>query len=214
MTAPLTRVERDPAFRLSDEDREQLRRGFDLDALERLLSHVAPEHRARILAAFRIPHGNNRVAELWHLADADLQSLLEEVWAPYWRHMPLDVIAADESGRPGKQVAMARRQNDPLPQDVVLGILAALDARRGDEAFRWIIPEPTTSGADLLAAATDDPAVVKRTVVAVVPEGDAVAHILYREDSRPVRVSTVYRTSEGWRVRLDELLAQLHQSHS
>lgn len=109
---PLVLVRRDAGFRLTELQRRQVRPGFDLDALERLLAHVPAEHRDSLFLAFRAPRGNE-VRELWYLGDPALQELLEQVWAPQWDRVPLAVIEADQSERPGKRVAIERRRARP-----------------------------------------------------------------------------------------------------
>jgi hypothetical protein len=214
MTVPLEKVERDPNFRLTETDRQQLRRFFDLDALERLLSHVPPEHRPEIIQAFQLPT-NNEVRELWYLGDPELQEMLEEVWAPFWQRMPLDAVKADDSERPGKRLAIARRKTHPFPHDVFRAVLAAIDRESWDDVSNWLINPPANDGdlrqsaqafrAGAGAANLRDP-----IVLGAVPEGVEVVHIVYRLGlEAPARVFTVRHTRQGWRLTLPELLAQL-----
>ncbi|HEX8696798.1 MAG TPA: hypothetical protein VF746_30545 [Longimicrobium sp.] len=107
---PTVMVQRDASYRLTETERQQIRRGFDMEALERLLSHVRPEQRDSLLAAFRIPRSGEAFQELWYLGDPGLQEILEEVWAPVWEHRTVEEIEADETDRPGKRLAIARRQ--------------------------------------------------------------------------------------------------------
>jgi hypothetical protein len=109
---PLVMVRRDAGFRLTEVQRQQVRPGFDLDALERLLAHVPAERRDSLFVAFSAPQGNE-VRELWYLGDPALQELLEQVWAPVWDRVPLSVIEADKSERPGKRLAIERRRARP-----------------------------------------------------------------------------------------------------
>jgi hypothetical protein len=106
---PLTMVARDRGFRLSEQERRQIRPGYDVDALERLLAHVEADQREEILECFRIPV-NNETHELWYIGDPGLQELLEEVWAPYWNPSSTRDIEADTSERPGKRIALERRR--------------------------------------------------------------------------------------------------------
>lgn len=106
---PLRAVSPDARFHLTAAQREQVRRGFDVEALERLLARVPPEHRDSVFQAFRVPRGK-QVRELWYIDEPVLQELLGEVWAPTWDRMPLSEVEADSSGRPGKEAAVRRRR--------------------------------------------------------------------------------------------------------
>jgi hypothetical protein len=215
-TLPLTKVERDPDFRLTEGERQRLRRRFDHDALERLLAHVPPERREGILECFRIPEGNE-VRELWFIGAPELQSILDEVWAPIWMGRTVEEIEADETERPGKRLAIERKRRDPDPHVVLLAVLEAMDRERWDEVARWIEP-PSTSMDDLSdLRAHWIPVQRRRTVVNIVPEGEETAHVLYREREQrtdgtwgdgTVRVNTVRRTGQGWRVLMSDLVAQ------
>ena len=108
-------VQHDTSFHLSATERAQIRRGFDVDALERLLASVPTTRREEILSAFRIPTGN-KTEELWYIGDPGLQELLEAVWAPYWDRVPLAQIDKDDSGRPGKRLARERRIKGSINQ--------------------------------------------------------------------------------------------------
>lgn len=106
---PLVMMRGDVTFRLTDAQRDQVRPGFDVDALERLLAHVPAERRDSLFVTFTIPTGNE-VRELWYLGDPALQELLEVVWVPMWDRVPTQVIEADKSERPGKRLAVERRR--------------------------------------------------------------------------------------------------------
>ena len=109
---PLVMVRQDVTFRLTEAQRQQVRPGFDVDALERLLAHVPAERRDSLFVTFTAPTGNE-VRELWYLGDPALQELLEVVWAPMWDRIPTEVIEADKSERPGKRLALERRRPRP-----------------------------------------------------------------------------------------------------
>jgi hypothetical protein len=213
MIAGLEKVERDPSFRLTDDERQQMRRFFDLDALERLLAHLPPDGREEVLRCFRIPL-NNQTYELWYIGDPELQEMLEEVWAPMWERRTAEEIEADDTDRPGKRLALARRRADPHPREILLAVLAAIHEERWDEAFRWIDPSATDDGASeritALRAKTASPAPRNPVILGAAEEGDDMGHIICRlRDSEPARVFTVRRTSRGWRLRYDDLLSQL-----
>lgn len=107
---PLAMVRRDHEFRLSEGERRRVRPGYDVEALERLLSHVQADRREEILECFRIPT-DNVTHQLVYLGDPGLQELLEEVWAPYWERASTEDILADTSDRPGKRIALERRRS-------------------------------------------------------------------------------------------------------
>lgn len=104
----LALVNRDERFHLTATQRHMVRRGFNADALERLLARIPPEHRDSVYQAFAVPRGN-QVRELWYIDDPALQALLEQVWAPVWDGLSIDQIKADRSGRPGRNLAIQRR---------------------------------------------------------------------------------------------------------
>ncbi|HET7231714.1 MAG TPA: hypothetical protein VFJ16_17010 [Longimicrobium sp.] len=98
---------RDESYHLSQSQHDLVRRGFDVNALERLLSHVPVSRREEILSSFLLST-NNEMHELWYIGDPGLQSILEEVWAPTWEHRTAAEIEADRTERPGKRLALAR----------------------------------------------------------------------------------------------------------
>lgn len=105
----------DPTFRLTAEQRAEVRREFDVDALERLLAAIRPDYRNEIYQEF--VHGSSPAPGEWVVPactafdEPQLQALLEEVWLPYW-----DVFDTtgdmdkDETGVPGRELAKARRR--------------------------------------------------------------------------------------------------------
>jgi hypothetical protein len=105
---PLRLEAPDPAFQLSPQDRDELAPGFDADALERLLREIRPDMRGEILAYFQ----KGKTASRGHLVqifDPHLQTILEEVWAPFWENAPDQALDEDWYGMPGREIARARR---------------------------------------------------------------------------------------------------------
>jgi len=104
----------DVHFRLADAERERIIRGYDPDALERLLARITPERRSEILSYFQIPspedHSRTR-GQLIGLNEPELQPLLDEVWAPMWDEVKATDadIAADVFQFPGREIAARRR---------------------------------------------------------------------------------------------------------
>jgi hypothetical protein len=102
----------DPTYRMSADDRDKVMEIFDINALERLISMLAPEDRREILAHFQHPDGDmvDPLPKLVQLGDPDLQAVLEEVWVPYWYTVPPEARYA-ASGIPGRQLALNRMQS-------------------------------------------------------------------------------------------------------
>lgn len=108
LAAPTQGYRIDPALRA------RVFKGFDADALERLLAHVAPERRAEILSYFLVPDNPEPArsrGQLIQIKDPLLQPLLEEVWAPMWDYVgATDAdIEANTYDYPGREIARARR---------------------------------------------------------------------------------------------------------
>ncbi|HSU13262.1 hypothetical protein [Longimicrobium sp.] len=103
----------DAEFRLEANERGKIIRGFDADALERLLASVTPDFRADILSHFQMPAGASaRKGALTEFFDPVLQSILEEVWAPMWHDASDEALDAPdaESHSPGRRLARERRE--------------------------------------------------------------------------------------------------------
>ena len=101
-------------YRIDPALRAKVFTGFDADALERLLAHVAPEHRAEILSYFLVPDDpatTHSRGQLIQIKDPLLQPMLEEVWAPVWDYVgATDAdIEANTYEYPGREIARARR---------------------------------------------------------------------------------------------------------
>ena len=101
------------SYHLSAADRARVVPGFDGDALERLLRMVRPDMRQEILAHFQVPDGTGGrdLGQLVAFHDPQLQSVLEEVWAPMWDHVGAtdEQLEKDVYGWPGREVARQRR---------------------------------------------------------------------------------------------------------
>jgi hypothetical protein len=107
-TIRLTKPDR--AFSLSAEERAQVRQGFDVDALERLLAAVEPGARPIILAGFQYPKERGQSGGVMTaIGDPALQPLLDEVWAPMWERMPAEMLDRSDVRYPGRDLARARR---------------------------------------------------------------------------------------------------------
>lgn len=103
---PLRLEAPDAAFQLTAQDRAELAPVFDADALERLLRELRPDMRGEILAYFQKGKSSGHLVQIH---DPHLQTILEEVWAPYWENAPDEALDADWYRMPGREIAKARR---------------------------------------------------------------------------------------------------------
>lgn len=103
---------------LSAAAREQLRDRIDLSAVDRLLSTLGPEDRARFLLSFedveaaangRTDVETRGVRMIIQFADPERQRLLEQVWAPYWSQLPAAALKDSAYPLAGRSLAAARR---------------------------------------------------------------------------------------------------------
>ena len=103
----------DRDFKLTPEERANVRRGFDVDALERLLAAVEADVRPILLDWFRQPKRGEGEPGVWEtppttMGDPALQPLLDEVWATAWEQYP-ELLDNDNVNYPGKRIAKERR---------------------------------------------------------------------------------------------------------
>lgn len=103
---PLRLEAPDAAFQLAAEERATLAPGFDADALERLLRNIRPDMRDEMLSYFQVGRAHGHLIEIH---DPHLQSILEEVWAPFWENAPDQALDEDWYRMPGREIAKARR---------------------------------------------------------------------------------------------------------
>ena len=109
-------------FRLTAEQRAQVREGFDVDALERLLAHIPVEHRTSIFSLFVKYRPGQPVPLPVEMATPQLQELLDEVWAPRWRGYTIAELEEEERKArqgatvlPGRATAMRRLREGRQP---------------------------------------------------------------------------------------------------
>jgi len=107
----------DAKFHLSVEDRAAVRRGFDADALERLLAHLRPEVRPIVLQQFKYAPPGEFAPLLIQMGDPSLKPLLDEVWAPMWELMPPDALETETKEFPGRELARQRRRATQIKRD-------------------------------------------------------------------------------------------------
>jgi hypothetical protein len=96
----------DPAFHLTPADRASLAPVFDAEALQRLLREIRPDMRTEILSYFKTGASRGHLIEIH---DPHLQTILEEVWAPFWDSAPDQALEEDWYKMPGREIARARR---------------------------------------------------------------------------------------------------------
>jgi hypothetical protein len=108
---PLRLTVADASYRLEASARAKLLPGFDVEALERLLGMVRPDLRQPILRHFQQRARGERLGHLVQVHDAELQAVLEEVWAPMWDEVKATdaQIEANHFGFPGREAAKRRR---------------------------------------------------------------------------------------------------------
>lgn len=101
----------DPGYQMSYADRDKVMNIFDVNALQRLISMLPPEHRAEVLSHFQYPDGDAAPPppKLVSFDDPSLQAVLEEVWVPYWFTLPPSALHTN-SRIPGRQLALLRLQ--------------------------------------------------------------------------------------------------------
>ena len=101
----------DASYRMSDRDKSNVMDIFDLAALERLISMLPPEDRKEVLSHFQYgdPASEYPPPKLVRFHEPELQTVLEQVWVPYWYTMSPDALYSD-SQIPGRQLALARMQ--------------------------------------------------------------------------------------------------------
>lgn len=101
------------SYRLSAEDRAKVIRGFDVEALERLLRRVRPDMRQEVLRQFQLPQPGEPVPlGITEFTEAELNPLLEEVWATMWHDASDDFLAEGVSSMPGRTLAKQRREEE------------------------------------------------------------------------------------------------------
>jgi hypothetical protein len=103
------------SYRLSPDERAKVIAGFDVDALERLLRRVRPDMRQEVLRQFQLPQPGNPVPlGITEFTEAELNPLLEEVWATMWHDASDDFLAEGVSSMPGRSLAKQRREEERL----------------------------------------------------------------------------------------------------
>jgi hypothetical protein len=98
----------DPNFKLTLQERESIRPGFDVDALERLLAAVEAPVRPLILSRFQTTRPGEPSRAWVRMGDPALQPLLDEVWAPMWEQHP-EMLDKETKDFPGREIARQRR---------------------------------------------------------------------------------------------------------
>lgn len=108
----------DPDFRLTAEQRRDIRPLFDGDALETFLAALPAARRADTFDLFRRRNPGESVPLLTDIGGGPLQELLDEVWAPRWLAVP-DLLLTSPSAAsarsyelPGRAAALRRIRSE------------------------------------------------------------------------------------------------------
>lgn len=102
----------DADYHISPQDRENIRPGFDPDALQRLLAMIVPDARPELLRAFQWPAPGVPASNIVKFQDPDLQELLDEVWLPMWEKEIPNAMDNETKEFPGLDLARRRRAGD------------------------------------------------------------------------------------------------------
>ncbi len=112
----------DPDFRLTAEQRRDIRPLFDADALETFLAALPQARRNETFDLFRRRRPGDAVPLLTDVGGGPLQELLDEVWAPRWLASPEQLLDAPPAAGgqsyelPGRAAALRRlraRESNP-----------------------------------------------------------------------------------------------------
>jgi len=101
--------------RLPDEVRARLEGRFDVAAVEELLATMHPDDKHDFLVSIggtrRAPaDGETRdVSVLTRSTNPERQALIDRMWAPYWDHLPPELLDRTDLPYPGRELAKARR---------------------------------------------------------------------------------------------------------
>lgn len=101
--------------RLPAEIRSRLESRFDVAAVEELLGMMAPDEQHEFLesigATVTPPEGGETkdVVVFIHFTDPARQALLDRMWAPFWDHLPPELLDEADLPYPGRELARARR---------------------------------------------------------------------------------------------------------
>jgi hypothetical protein len=101
--------------RLSSQVRARLEGRFDVTALEELLGTMAPRDQQDLLedlgASGSPPAGGEtrNVSVMMRSTDPARQALLDRMWAPFWEHLPPELLDRTDLPYPGRELAKARR---------------------------------------------------------------------------------------------------------
>jgi len=76
-----------PPFKFSSQQRTQVARGLDVDALERLLSRVPVAKREVVRKAFEQPVDSSTALLSVEFGHPEFRALADEVWAPLWESL-------------------------------------------------------------------------------------------------------------------------------
>ena len=107
-------------YRIDPATRARVAPHFDAQALERLVQHLPADAREAFLEHFLVARSVSTdvdgsipdVTVLTRISDPVQQSLLEEVWQPFWRLVPVEALDDPHSPWPGRELALRRRHGE------------------------------------------------------------------------------------------------------
>lgn len=107
--------------RLPSDVRERIEGRFDVTAVEELLGTMTPGEQHNLLESIGAvgtapPGGETRdVTVLMRSTDPARQALIDRMWAPFWDHLPPELLDRTDLPYPGRELAKARRFRSAIP---------------------------------------------------------------------------------------------------
>lgn len=139
----------------------------------------------------------------------DVYRLLDAAELPRWRRVTLSMLRHIEQ-QPGADRALA---------EWGAGDAAQLELLPDEELFgRWMQAFSLQARSRMAFGPAEPPPAptVRRVVLGSVPEGDDLAHVVYREivgSGRALRIVTLRRTADGWKMGVDHDLLGVASFH-
>lgn len=101
--------------RLSPDAQARLEGRFDVGAVEELLGTMTAQEQQDLLASLGASDGvpadgeTRDVSVTMHSTDPARQALLDRMWAPFWDHIPSELLDREDLPFPGRKLAKERR---------------------------------------------------------------------------------------------------------
>ena len=109
---------------LSPDVRGRLEGRFEVSAVEELLGTMTPREQHDLLESIGAsdsvpPDGETKdVSVMMRSTDPARQALLDRMWAPFWDHLPPELLDRTDLPFPGRELAKARRAANRSPRNV------------------------------------------------------------------------------------------------